>query len=361
MKEKQLVRLPIAVRVFCACGTVMFVLGCSENWIAGDPPEVPHGAYLEETKNIKTPEVASDKGLQDDFPPLPLEGVGVPENEMPDESIPRVPDISYTVRKNDTLGSIALVYGVSAEDLAKHNGMSVKDVLPVGKKLLIPSAKINIEYAVPIDQVKKYTPPAPVDGPEKTASTAVPAALNGQTIHTVQAGDMLSKLAVRYHVSSDAIAKANGIKVNSVLRIGQKLVIPPPRKTGVKSTSAKTPGKTPVKTLGKASAKTPGKASAKPKAASKNSADADLDNMLDSSAEQRVKTSVPSARPETPSSASSDAPETYIYAVRNEISLDELAELMEYKPETLRSLNPGVTPSEKLQAGSRVVLPLLPE
>lgn len=343
-----LVRLSAAARMVCSCGAVMFALGCSANWIAGDPPEVPHGAYLEDEKT--TPAIPPEETVQDEFPPLPLEGAGLPdESKLPDESTPQIPDITYTVQKNDTLGGIALVYGVPVQTLAEYNNLSVNGILPAGKKLQIPSAKIDSAKARPAAQVK-YTPPAPLDGPEKTTPAG------GRTVHTVQAGDMLSKLAVQYHVTAGAIAKANGIKMNSVLHIGQKLVIPPPGKSaaGVKSA----PAKRPAKKSAKASAKKPAKASAKPK----TSADSELDSMLDTPGDQPEKTSPPDAPEEAPASASAaDAPETYIYAIRNEISLDELAGVMEYRAETLRALNPGIDPAEKLPAGSRIVLPLLPE
>ena len=44
--------------------------------------------------------------------------------------------------------------------------------------------------------------------------------------HTVKKGDTLSKIARIYNVSSKAIARANGISLTKVLRLGQKLLIP---------------------------------------------------------------------------------------------------------------------------------------
>jgi len=47
-------------------------------------------------------------------------------------------------------------------------------------------------------------------------------------IHVVVAGDYIEKLAVIYDVDQDAIAAANGITLETILRLGQELVIPVP-------------------------------------------------------------------------------------------------------------------------------------
>lgn len=47
-------------------------------------------------------------------------------------------------------------------------------------------------------------------------------------VHVVQRGDVLSRIAVQYQVDAETIAEANGISVDSVLSLGQELVIPQP-------------------------------------------------------------------------------------------------------------------------------------
>jgi len=63
------------------------------------------------------------------------------------------------------------------------------------------------------------------------AATASPtAALPSATprIHVVVSGDYIEKLAVVYDVDQDAIAAANGITLETILQLGQELVIPAP-------------------------------------------------------------------------------------------------------------------------------------
>jgi LysM repeat protein len=44
--------------------------------------------------------------------------------------------------------------------------------------------------------------------------------------YVVVKGDSLSKIAVKYHVTRSELAKANGLKADSMVKIGQKLIIP---------------------------------------------------------------------------------------------------------------------------------------
>jgi LysM repeat protein len=68
-------------------------------------------------------------------------------------------------------------------------------------------------------------------GPRVTGTT--PAATStpppGSRVYTVQSGDTLFALALRYSSSVEAIMRANDIPERSTpLRVGQRLVIPPP-------------------------------------------------------------------------------------------------------------------------------------
>jgi len=64
----------------------------------------------------------------------------------------------------------------------------------------------------------------PNDDVAAAEPTAVPP---GQpATHTVQAGETLSSISVQYGVSQEAIAAANNITTDSVLTVGQSIVIP---------------------------------------------------------------------------------------------------------------------------------------
>ncbi|MBO9726171.1 MAG: LysM peptidoglycan-binding domain-containing M23 family metallopeptidase [Novosphingobium sp.] len=63
-----------------------------------------------------------------------------------------------------------------------------------------------------------------------------------EAVHVVAAGETLNGIANRAGVSSEALAKANGLKTPYVVRLGQKLTIP-----RAKAAPAKAPAKAPVK------------------------------------------------------------------------------------------------------------------
>src|SRR5262249_30746924 len=54
-----------------------------------------------------------------------------------------VPHGSYPVQPGDNLSSIAIRYGVSLGALADLNRMRIEDVLPIGRRLVLPSASLG--------------------------------------------------------------------------------------------------------------------------------------------------------------------------------------------------------------------------
>lgn len=111
----------------------------------------------------------------------------------------KIPDIVeksdtsvYYVKKGDSLYGIAKSYGVSVEDIKKLNNLSNNN-LSIGQELLIPGL----------------------------SSENVPSV----KVYTVVKGDSLYKVANLYGVSVDDLKSANKLS-SSVLSIGQQLVIP---------------------------------------------------------------------------------------------------------------------------------------
>jgi len=99
---------------------------------------------------------------------------------------------THTVQPGETLGSIARLYGVTIEQLAFANGIANPNLIFAGQVLRIPG-----------------TAPA-----------------GGKISYTVQAGDTLFAIALRYGTTVDAIVQLNGLTNPDVLKIGQVLQIP---------------------------------------------------------------------------------------------------------------------------------------
>jgi len=104
---------------------------------------------------------------------------------------------TYTVQPGDTLYSIARRYDMTVDELMRLNGITDPGALRVGQKLTI--------------------------SPGATGATPVP---GQETVHVVQRGENLFRIAQRYGVTVEAIAKRNGIVNPSLIWTGQRLIIP---------------------------------------------------------------------------------------------------------------------------------------
>ena len=120
----------------------------------------------------------------------------------------------YEIKEGDSLWTIGRKFGVSPEEIAKANGISLNKTLKIGEKLIIPKAGMKI--------AKEEKKTVKVSSTPRTPS----ASRKGGIIYQVRAGDSLWTIGKRFGVSPEKIASANGISLNKTLKIGDKLVIP---------------------------------------------------------------------------------------------------------------------------------------
>ncbi|MDD4289018.1 MAG: LysM peptidoglycan-binding domain-containing protein [Atribacterota bacterium] len=187
----------------------------------------------------------------------------------------------YTVKKGDTLWSIAQSHSVSMEGILAVNYLSNKDVLTVGQRLEIPamggsgqsSSKVQtVEYTVAkgdslwiisqkfdikmheiinINQLQNITQlsvgqklniPATEKAlaavqSTKTSVVTVQEEKPKEIVHFVQKGETLWGISRNYGVSINTITTANRISESTSLVVGQKLVIPNVRDSAISSRS----------------------------------------------------------------------------------------------------------------------------
>lgn len=113
-------------------------------------------------------------------------------------------DTSYVVRPGDTLAAIARRFDTTIQALAEVNHIINPNLIYVNQVLIIPT-----ESSSP----PPVSPPAP--NPTTPGSTYV-----------VQRGDTLFAISLRFGVSAQAIAQANGISNVNLIYVGQTLTIP---------------------------------------------------------------------------------------------------------------------------------------
>jgi membrane-bound lytic murein transglycosylase D len=117
----------------------------------------------------------------------------------------------HAVKRGETLSEIGRRYGLSVQALRTTNNLR-SNLLRVGQDLLIPISSRPITVAAVRTNYK---------------SSASVAQRGKPVVHRVRRGDTLSSIARRYNVMVRQLAKWNFIKVNGILRLGQKLKIWP--------------------------------------------------------------------------------------------------------------------------------------
>ena len=128
----------------------------------------------------------------------------IPETYFPSDDLSLPSYTSYTVKKGDTLYSIAKNNNINIDTLIKDNAITTNN-LKIGTilKIRVPSTNEVIEECFG----KEYIPP------------------NSQTItYIVKRGDNLYNIAKKYNTTTDSIKKKNNLTSN-LLSVGQMLKI----------------------------------------------------------------------------------------------------------------------------------------
>jgi LysM repeat protein len=106
--------------------------------------------------------------------------------------------VIHVVQPGETLGSIAALYGVSANDISAVNGINNPNLLRAGQQLIIPG----------------------VTQRQMLEARSI--------VHIVQSGESLSGIAQQYGVTMQAIMAANELSDPNTIMVGQRLLIPRP-------------------------------------------------------------------------------------------------------------------------------------
>ena len=146
----------------------------------------------------------------------------------------------YVVKSGDTLGAIAYGNGINIRQLKELNGLT-SDSLKIGQKLKIPAEKVVTVKKTETKPVEKkvvepeVTAPAeapaePVVAPVETPAEAPVAAPVEETAptqtYTVQEGDDLTDVSIRFGVSAAAVRELNNLGESDKLVAGQILKLP---------------------------------------------------------------------------------------------------------------------------------------
>jgi len=153
--------------------------------------------------------------------------------------------IKHTVQAGENLYQIARRYNTTVTAIAQTNNITNPNLIFVGQVLTIPGTVAptatptsSIPTATPSGTVTPGTPQAPTATLQATPTLAPSPtpqpAPGGETIHVVQPGENLFRIALRYNMTTAALAAYNGIPNPNLIYVGQRIRIP----AGVTSTVA---------------------------------------------------------------------------------------------------------------------------
>jgi murein DD-endopeptidase MepM/ murein hydrolase activator NlpD len=121
------------------------------------------------------------------------------------------------VQKGDTIDGLVKRYGVPAAAIAEANNIPNGTALKPGQHLVIPK----------YETTGSTQPRAASHAPQTAApSISAPAAASSQHVHVVVPGETLMALSRKYHKPLGTIARANNIAPHTMVKVGDRIVIP---------------------------------------------------------------------------------------------------------------------------------------
>jgi LysM repeat protein len=129
------------------------------------------------------------------------------------------------------IGAIVVLWLWKPWQTGEPQAMVPASATPSSTPTLLPSATYVIAPTA-----------TPLHSPTPLPTATLPP---NQTRHTVKSGETISIIAKRYGTTTSAVLQANGLKSNTIISIGQELVIPLPAANTSTPTPTLTPSPTP--------------------------------------------------------------------------------------------------------------------
>ncbi len=123
---------------------------------------------------------------------------------------------AITVQKGDTIDGLVTRYGVPASAIAEANNLPNGSALKPGQRLVIPKYEVT----------GSATPRAASNAPQTAAPAISAPGTSSQVVHIVAPGETLMALSRKYRKPLGEIAKANNIEPHTLVKVGDRIVIP---------------------------------------------------------------------------------------------------------------------------------------
>ncbi len=192
--------------------------------------------------------------------PVDVEGAAL-EREREEEASPEVLEpIVYVVREGDVLSAVAEKFGTTVAGIKNLNPQLTSDRLFPGDEIRVPApsaageggtagvlddkpffytiqagdivSAIAVEFGVTLDEIREANPLVDLDQVPVGVRLIIPVPAAPLELeddgfyHTVRAGDTLNDIALRYSVEAKAIQELNNLVSPDQLAVGQRLLLP---------------------------------------------------------------------------------------------------------------------------------------
>ncbi len=119
---------------------------------------------------------------------------------------------TYTVKSGESLTGIARQYGLTVQQLADYNGLTVNSNVLVGQKLNLVAPK--------------NAPAKPAQAPSTASNSKASGKIETQS-YVVKSGEHLTMIANRYGLTNQELASlTNGVNADTMLQVGQRINVP---------------------------------------------------------------------------------------------------------------------------------------
>ena len=178
--------------------------------------------YIPKGFKLQVPRASLPRPLQDGI-------ASMPKNQ---QYARQTRDSKYTVRRGDTLSTIARRHHVRMSELVALNGLKSRNRIRVGQKLRLPS---DVSPAKRSTQKASYKPSA---SPSRSNSTS-PSNPPPGGFYKVRRGDNLTLIADKFGLALTDLVAMNRLKSRNRIAIGQRLrIVPESAQTNVPAKTA---------------------------------------------------------------------------------------------------------------------------
>jgi murein DD-endopeptidase MepM/ murein hydrolase activator NlpD len=156
---------------------------------------------------------------------------------------------TVTLGRGETINTLSQRYGVPANAIMQANNLDNANGVGPGSQIVIPvyaagGGRPVASAAAPAPSPVAAAPQAVEAAPARMQQAAAPQASGG--VHVVASGETLSSVARQYGTTRTAIASANGISPDTMVRQGQKLSVPGQGQQVASRSTAPAPAAAPV-------------------------------------------------------------------------------------------------------------------